>query len=145
MADWSATALSTATSLAKIESEVNNLTSTDWSNKIATAKTMLGARLENTLSERGIGVNEVDGEELLDVIVDPDVIFGLSSDFLTLFLIYNELSDGGKNSSYQEKSDFYHGLFEDQLAVDIKRIKLDNNLDDTTDSYRSNWHQRLTR
>ena len=47
MADWSATALSTATTIAKIESEVNDLTSSDWSNAKATAKTMIGSRLEN--------------------------------------------------------------------------------------------------
>jgi len=145
MADWSATALSTADSLAKIESEVNDLTSSDWSNAIATAKTMIGSKLENTLSERGIGVDEVNGDELLDIIVDPNVIFGLSSDFLTLHLIYNDLADGNKDGSYYEKSVFYRAMFEEQFAVDIKRIKLDINLDDITDVYRTNWHQRLTR
>ena len=145
MADWSATALSTATTIAKIESEVNDLTSSDWSNAIATAKTMIGSRLENLLSQRGIGVNEVDGEELLDCVVDADTIFGLCSDFLTLHLIYNDLADGNNESSYHEKSVFYRAMFEEQLDVDIKRIKLDPNLDDTTDIYRSNWRQRFTR
>ena len=145
MSDWSSLSLSTGTSLAKIENEINQLTDSDWDNKIETAKDMLGSRLENALAERGIDVNEEDSDVLLDVIVDPDIIFALTSDFLTLFLIYNDLSQGKAGGIYEDKAAFYHDIYEEQLAVDIKRMKLDINLDDETDVYRTNWVQRLTR
>ena len=142
---WADKTLSTSASLAKIESEINDLTSSDWSDKISTAKTMIGARLENALSERRITVDEQGGDILLDVIVDPDVTFGLASDFQTLFLIYNDLGFGSGDDKYEEKKKFYSDMFEQQFAEDEKRMKFDLNLDDTTDVYRTNWNQRLQR
>lgn len=145
MSDWSATDLSTSASIAKIEEEINDLTSSNWDNKIATAKTMIGRRLENALADRGIEVNEKDSEVLLDVIVDPDVTFGLSSDFLTLHLIYNDLSMSGSPGSYEDKAKYYRDIWQEQMAEDIQAMNLDPNLDDTTDSYRTDWKQRLQR
>jgi len=145
MSDWSSTNLSTTESLAKIENEVNELTDSNWDDKIATAKSMLGGRLENALAERGVDVDESDDKVLLNTIVDPDITFALTSDFLTLFLIYNDLSQGKAGGIYEDKANFYHNIYDEQLAVDIKRMKLDVNLDDTTDVYRTDWVQRLSR
>ena len=145
MSDWSSLDLSTSASIAKIESEVNNLTDGNWDDKISTAKTMIGSRLENALAERGIGVDEDSGEVLLDVVVDPDVTFGLSSDFMTLHLIYKDLSMNSGTGNYEDKAKYYRQMYDEQMAVDIKRMKLDENLDDETDSYRTNWIQRFQR
>jgi len=145
MSIWADMNLSSTDSLAKIENEINELTDSNWDDKIATAKSMLGGRLENALAERGVDVNEEDSEVLLNVIVDPDITFALTSDFLTLFLIYNDLSQGKAGGIYEDKATFYHDIYDEQLAVDIKRMKLDVNLDDETDVYRTDWVQRLSR
>ena len=142
---WADKTLSDSTSLAKIESEINELTSTNWDNKIATAKSMIGSRLENLITARGVNVNEKDGEILLDTVVDPDDIFALSSDFLVLHLIFKDLSTSGTSGNYEDKSKYYKMMFDEQFAVDIQRMNLDWNLDDTTDTYRTNWIQRLQR
>ncbi len=142
---WADETLSDSTSIAKIESEINNLTSGNWDDKIAVAKVIIGSKIENTLSDRSISVDEDNGEVLLDVVVNPDDIFGLCSDYLTLHLIYNDLGSGGVNELYEGKKVYYWHKYEEQFGVDVRRMQLDTNLDDSTDYYRTNWIQKLER
>lgn len=143
MATWSTATLSTSTSIGKIESEINSLTSTNWDNKIAIAKELIGDRLEVILTERNIRVDEAGGDVLLDVIANPTV-FNLSSDYMTLHLIYDDLSQG-QEGLYMQKLQKYNDYFERKFSEDVKRMNLDYDNDGTTDAYRVSWTGKLTR
>ncbi|MBT6994537.1 MAG: hypothetical protein HN952_06230 [Candidatus Cloacimonetes bacterium] len=143
MADWSTAELSTTTSIAKFESEINDLTATNWNNQIAIAKELLGDRLEVVLTERGISVDEAESEVLLNVIANPTV-FNLTSDYLTLSLIYDDLSQG-MEGLYLSKSEKYKALSKMKFNEDLKRMNLDTNDDDIVDNYRVNWQGKLSR
>lgn len=143
MATWSTAVLSTSTTIAKIETEINSLTSTNWDNKIALAKEIIGDKLEVILTERGIRVDEADSKILLDVIANPTV-FNLSSDYLTLHMIYDDLSQG-QDGLYLVKSEKYNAYFERKFSEDLKRMNLDLDNDGTTDEYRVSWTGKLTR
>ena len=143
MATWITAVLSTSTSIAKIESEINSLTSTNWDNKIAIAKELIGDRLEVILNERGVRVDEAGGEVLLDVIANPTV-FNLTSDYMTLHLIYDDLSQG-QEGLYMQKLQKYNAYFERKFNEDVKRMNLDLDNDGNTDEYRVSWTGKLTR
>ena len=144
MGVWADAVLSTTASLAKIESEINSLTDTSWTNAIALAKELIGDKLELILMNRGINVDESDSEVLLDVILNPTV-FNLSSDYLSLSLGFDDMSLGD-GDLYEYKSLKFKKKFEMKFNDDIRRITLDRNLDDTADTYRINWDQgELTR
>ncbi|MBT7470198.1 MAG: hypothetical protein HN692_07335 [Candidatus Cloacimonetes bacterium] len=143
MADWSTAELSTTTSIVKFESEINDLTATNWNNQIAIAKELLGDRLEVVLTERGISVDEAESEVLLNVIANPTV-FNLTSDYLTLSLIYDDLSQG-MEGLYLSKSEKYKALSKMKFNEDLKRMNLDTNDDDIVDNYRVNWQGKLSR
>jgi len=140
---WSGATLSTTTSIAKIESEVNNLTSTNWNDKIALAKELIGDRLEVILTNRGYKVDELDSEVLLDIISNPTV-FNISSDYLVLSLTFEDLSQGS-DGLYKSKAEKYLAYFEQKFDEDIRRITLDTDLDDTTDTTRMDWQGKLER
>jgi hypothetical protein len=135
---WSDATLTTSESLEKYESEINNLTSENWDNAIAIAKEIIGDKLEVVLMERGVSVDE-ESQELLDVIANPEV-FNMSSDYLTLSLIFDDLSQGA-DGLYKDKAMKYYQKFELKFAEDIKRMLLD----DTIGIYRTNWKNRLVR
>jgi len=139
---WSDATLTTSESLEKYESEINNLTSENWDNAIAIAKEIIGDKLEVVLMERGVSVDE-ESQELLDVIANPEV-FNMSSDYLTLSLIFDDLSQGA-DGLYKDKAMKYYQKFELKFAEDIKRMHLDLDLDDNIDIYRTNWKNRLVR
>ena len=137
MAVWADATLSDSDSIAKFESEINSLTSTNWENSIAIAKELIGDKLEVILINQGYSVDEADGEVLLDIIANPTV-FNLSSDYFVLYLIYGDLSQGAEGL-YMMKSDKYLQLFKQKFEEDIKRMNLDTDMDDTVDIYRVNW------
>ena len=143
MADWSAAVLSTSTSIAKIESELNNLTVTNWDNAIAFAKELIGDKLEVLLTDRGYSVDEANSEVLLDVIANPTV-FNLTSDYLVLSKVFEDLSQG-TDGLYKSKSEKYAALYERKFVEDVKRMNFDTNFDDVVDEYRVNWQGKLSR
>lgn len=143
MADWSAAVLSTAASIAKIEAEINDLTSTDWSNAIALSKELIGDKLEVLLTDRGYSVDEADSEVLLDIIANPTV-FNLTSDYLVLSKAFGDLSQGTEGL-YKSKSDKYMAFYEAKFVEDVRRMNLDTNNDDVVDDYRVNWQGKLSR
>jgi len=143
MANWDSATLSTSTSIAKIETEINSLTATNWEDKILMAKELIGDKLEVILTERGISVDESDSDVLLDVIANPTV-FNLTSDYMTLHLIYDDLSQG-EVGLYMSKSEKYFAYYENKFTEDLKRMNLDLDNDGTTDVYRVNWTGKFTR
>lgn len=132
---WNDVELSTAQTIARIEGEVNSLL--DPTDKIALAKKILGRQLENLLSTRGYRVNEAGGENLLELVANP-AVFDLASDYLTLHLVYTDLSISMGRESYQGKADFYHRQYESHFATAARAIQLDTDLDGRADVYRSN-------
>jgi len=74
------------------------------------------------------------GEILLDVINNPTV-FGITSDYLTLALIYEDLSQGNYETLYGQKSKIYYSKYDQKYQQDVNRIDYDLNLDNTVDSY----------
>jgi len=139
---WINAILSTTTSLAKYESEINDLTSGTWANAIALAKEILGDKLEIILTNRGYSVDE-DEAALLDIIENPTV-FNMTSDYLTLALIYEDLSQG-MEGLYKYKSEKYYTKFEKKFDEDVRRLNLDTNVDGTVDSYRMDWEGKFER
>ena len=133
---WSGTDLSTTTTIATWEADINSLTGDDWTDLIANAKGLIGARVENLLTENGVMVDE-STYTLLDVVANP-AVFQYTSDFLTLHLIFNQLAFGSGDSIYREKADYYEKKYQDQFDVDSKRINLDTDIDDSVDLYRAN-------
>lgn len=118
-----------------------------WQDKITLAKTFLGVDLENALTTGGYSVNELDGEVLLDLIANPS-IFNQSSDFLTLYLIYSDLTLGGTvNEIFTHKAEFYKAAYDKDLASNLKRINFDTDFDGTAETYRQDVSAtgRLTR
>ncbi len=108
----------------------------NWLDKLALARTMLEARLENVLAARGIRVNESAGEVLLDVITNPRV-FALAADYLALHLIYADLAaDMGKELWFR-KAEYYQKQYEANLAAALRRVNLDFTLDGVPEHYRS--------
>ena len=140
---WADAVLSTTASIAKIESEINDLTATNWDNKIATAKELIGDKLEVILTERGVNVDEESGDVLLDTIANPTV-YNLSSDYMTLHLIFDDLSQG-QEGLYMGKSEKYNAYFERKFSEDVKRMNLDLDNDGTTDVFRVSWTGKLSR
>jgi len=140
---WSEAVLATTTSIAKIETEINDLTNATWDDILDQAKELIGDKLEVILSGLGVKVDEADGKVLLDVIHNPDA-FDLSCNYLGLSLIFEELAQGA-DGLYQLKQERYYAKFEVKFAEDIKRMNFDYDADGTVDAYRVNTSGRLVR
>lgn len=143
---WDTLTLSTATSLARLESEVTQLVPDQIDGKIALAKKILGRRLENLLCLRGITADETDGRTLIDVIANPGV-FDLTSDYLTLHLIFSDLMLSMGQDSYRDKAEFHRREFEQHFERTASVMNLDINLDGNVDQIRANLFTtgRMTR
>lgn len=138
MATWAATTFSTAASIAKLETEINTLTSSDWSDKIDLAKTMMGNDIQNVLVNRGMS-NWTDfesGEVLLDIITNKS-IFDIVSDFKTLQLVYMDLSQGDEDSVYGSKKAMYEEEYQKAFNTAMKYVDLDLDQDGETDIYKA--------
>ena len=138
MATWALTTFSTAVSLATHEGEINSLTATDWSSKITIAKTMMGNDIQEMLVNRGMDywTDFESGEILLDTITNKD-IFEIVSDFKTLDLCYQDLSNGEEDSVYGAKMTMYRQMYNSALRQAMKYVDLDINQDGTTDIYKA--------
>jgi len=143
MGVWGAAILSSTTTIAEIETEVNTLTATNWNNAIALGKELIGDKLELLLTSKGIKVDESGGEVLLDVILNPTV-FNRSSDYLVLSSIYEDLSQG-MDGLYKIKAEKYDAKFTLKFAEDLERMNLDTNLDSAADIYRFSAVGELSR
>ena len=146
---WSDVEITNDTELQKIESEILDLSPTgSWGDKntgkISLAIEILGDMLEIELTNRGLTVDESSDEVLLDIIHNPEV-FNLSCAYLTLYLIYDDLSNGGQDEGYAIKAKKYKQKFEQQFKKDYKRINLDIDLDNKTDIYRTDWKRYIIR
>ena len=141
MATWDDTTFSTSTSIAKIEAEINNLTATNWDNKIATAKTLMSNDVQEVLVNRGLDywTDFENDEKLLDVVTNKS-IFNIVSDYKTLQLIYMDLANGVEDSVYGAKMTQYGQMYKSLFDQAMKYIDLDLDQDGTTDVYKANLH-----
>lgn len=137
---WLSTVLSTRASIERIESEVaidGFISDLCLAGKIELSKEIISAEVEIYLSiTRGITVDEANDDVLLDVINNPEVI-GLTSDYLTLSVIFEDASMGDEHSPSYIKSKKYYAYYLKQLAIAKQRFNLDTNLDGTVDERRS--------
>lgn len=115
---WNDTVLSTTQSIARHQYNINSLcqTGTDWNDKIAIAHKKLGNDLIGRM------YNNLDS---LDDIENTDTL-QLAEDYMTLALIYTELSANGLNEVFMSKRDWYWRMYSLQLSQSIPRIKLYN-------------------
>jgi hypothetical protein len=144
MAVWNDAVLSTSDSIARFEDNINSLTPSDWDDKISVAKQLIGDYIELELTQRGIRVDEAEGDVLLDVIANP-TIFSTSSDYLTLSLIFEDLSKGAEEGMRVVKAKYYFDKYKNKINDDMRRINLDTNLDGEADIRRVNWQGMLSR
>jgi hypothetical protein len=119
-------------------------TDMSWTDKLNLAKQMLGIDIEIALAERGVVVNELSGQVLLDVVTNPEE-FAIASDYLALHLIYLDLSNGGFSELYDTKSKQYRSLYDIHFAKALKVMNLDPALSGLTTTYRAGWSGRVSR
>ena len=133
---WASSSLSTLNTIERWESDVNELADEDanWNGKIDAAKELLGDQLQFYLKRQGARVDESEGEILLDIIANPTCM-GVSSDYLTLALIYEDLSRGDYETLYGQKSKIYWGKYDLKFQQDLETINYDTNLDSKVDLY----------
>lgn len=115
-----------------------------WQDKIDLAKLILSNDVESILTDKGIVVNEADGEVLLDVITNPTT-FRIACDYKSLNLIYDDLAQGGFNQLFESKAKQYKAKYDQELADAIKRMNLDPGLSGDTTEYRAEFTARVTR
>jgi len=108
-----------------------------WEDKIELAKTMLANAIETTLTERGYFVDEQSGEKIIRIITNPET-FRIACDYLTLHLIYVDLSQGGFNELFKNKADLYWSKYQAEYNAAFRRINLDPALSGNTTIYRAN-------
>ena len=136
MATWANTTLSTASTLEAVESLSSKLMTTDQTAaKITRAKKLLKRQIEAWIAGKGITVDESDSEILIDVIANPE-IFDVTSDYLTLFLLYQDLYFNNSEGLYMAKRDYYETEWEDAYILAQSGINWDYDQDGTVDDYR---------
>ena len=106
--------MSTTESILRYQTQINRLqpSGSDWQYKIDLAKSKLGNDL---ISRMG---NNLDS---LDTISNTDTL-QWASDYLTLSLIYQELSYSGLNQIYEDKRNYYFRQYSHQLQQAIPRL-----------------------
>lgn len=118
MAAWTASVLSTTSSIARHQYNINSLCTIgqDWNDKIAIAHQKLGNDLVGRL------YNNID---TLDDIENTDTL-ELAQDYMTIALIYTQLSANGLNELFMSKRDWYFRMYSLELSQAIPRIKIYN-------------------
>lgn len=115
-----------------------------WQDKIDLAAEILQNDLETILTERQIIVDEAGGDDLIDVITNPDT-FRIACDYKALALIYSDLANSGFNELFAKKAVTYAQKYDLELSSAIKRMNLDPSLSGTTTEYRAEFSARVTR
>lgn len=135
---WGNTIFSTTTTIAKWEQEINDLTSSDWNDKIDLAKTIMGSDVELRLLKTGFGkyIDFKAGEDVKDLITNPE-IFNLASDFKTLQLIYEDLAKGDTDSYFWVKSRLYKTRYDEELNRVWALKNMDYDQDEEVDEYKN--------
>jgi len=116
-----------------------------WEDKISIAKAKLKNRLETHLVGRGYRdyVNYEDGEELIDIIENPET-FAIASDYLTLHYIFRDLAvKEDVDSMYYAKQREYKKDYEEEFAEAVRRINYDFDQDSTVDKYKADDTPKL--
>jgi len=138
MAKWDDTTLSTATTIAQWETEINDYaeSGSDWSDKITLAKKIIKRDIEEKLRSAGYTCDYENDEEIINIINNADV-FDLASDCKTLELIYKDLSRGDTESDFGQKMMDYRDKYSVMFDKAMKNLNLDTDQDDETDAYAS--------
>ncbi len=134
MANWDDTTLSTGETIANIEGEINSLSMSGWDKKIILAKDFLKTRIEIELKRAGYTADPSAGEELIAMLKNPQ-IFAYASDYLCLYLIYEDLANGKEDTPYGWKMIRYKQNFELKLQQALELADLDLNFDGSVDTY----------
>lgn len=137
MATWADTTFSTTATIARMEAEINSLTSGTWADKIALAKELLKIEIQSVLIKNGkqYWTDFENGEILVDIITNKE-IFNIASDYKVLQLIYEDLSHGNENSTNGVKAKRYGVLYESALLKAIDYAHLDIDHDGSVDEYK---------
>lgn len=115
---WNDTVLSTTQSIARHQYNVNSLCATgqDWNDKISIAHQKLGNDLIGRMYNNLTALDDIQNTDTLE----------LAEDYMTLALIYTELSANGLNEVFMSKRDWYWRMYSLELSQSIPRIKLYN-------------------
>jgi len=110
-----------------------------WSNKIAIAKQEIEREIKIILN-RKFDQNDYD-EDLINMINNAED-FGLTSDYLTLSMIYQDIMISSDSSDiYSKKSDLYFRKYKNALAQNLEMVDIDIDFDDTTDVENVKFYQ----
>lgn len=118
---------------------INTFEIYSWSNKIAIAKQEIEREIKIILN-RKFDQNDYD-EDLINMINNAED-FGLTSDYLTLSMIYQDIMISSDSSDiYSKKSDLYFKKYKNALAQNLEMVDIDTNFDDTTDVENVKFYQ----
>jgi hypothetical protein len=90
-----------------------------WQSKITLAKSIMGSDIKKRLAEKGYRDSDMTtGTVTLDYFEDL-AVFELASNYLSLYLCYNDLSGMTVNNEFDDpaksKANFYKGLYDDEI------------------------------
>ena len=135
---WASTTLTTTTTLETHESEINEITTVaNIAAKIVLAKSLLKNKIEATLRQHLYTVDYAEGEVLIDIVANPTTFINCC-DYLTLSLVYKDLSKGRQDTLFWDKYLLYKDDYEAEYTIASSRIDIDRNMDGTTDTYQQN-------
>ena len=118
---------------------INTFEIYSWSNKIEIAKQEIEREIKIILN-RKFDQNDYD-EDLINMINNAED-FGLTSDYLTLSMIYQDIMISSDSSDiYSKKSDLYFKKYKNALAQNLEMVDIDTNFDDTTDVENVKFYQ----
>lgn len=112
-----------------------------WEAKIDKAKDLMGVDIEVVLVNRGLDywLDQEGGEVVNDIITNySDEVWVIACDFKTLFLIYQDLSEGNEESNWYGKMMKYKNRYKEALSNAMKLADLDLDQDAETDIYGAN-------
>lgn len=113
---WSSVTLSTIDTIARLEANINSLTDTTWESKISVAKDLIRDEIYLHIPKP----SDIDN-------LDNTEVFELPSDYLTLHLIFEDISKGSVSGSSITKRDTYLQLYTDKMRTALTIInKYDN-------------------
>ena len=113
---WTDITLSTTESIARHQYNVNQLCAVDqdWNDKISIAHQKLGNDLIGRMYNNLTALDDIQNVDTLE----------LAQDYMTLALIYTELSANGLNEVFSNKRDWYWRMYSLELSQSIPRIKI---------------------